>query len=421
MCLESMKRNTPDSDPGKEVEFPHQDALVIFAIIKTKLVKQLMIDRGSSVNLLSLSDLHALGGITSDLKPLNTSVLGLGGTPLIVEGKVDLELEIGADLQQLRQKEMTKAEPTLKVTTSFAIVNMSIVYNGILGRPALSDIGAMICIRYLLLKIPTPEGTITIKGDQYFSRNCFLTTMTHAVVALDLEVPDLNDIEGVDLSIVSECLYVDKDSKPMKQNERIFSIEKQIATRVEIDKLIKAGFIRKVHYLEWLINVVLIKKANGKWRPCIDFTDLNYACPKDSFPLPNIDQLVDATCGFLVYDFLDASQGYHQIQMNKDDDKKTKNVGVYVDDIVVKLLRIEDHIRDLEETFEKSDIGKFLGHLISEKGMWKNLEKIEAVVNMKVPRSVMEQSPNKACNPMSKDRKICPSPEFGRRKAKEIL
>ena len=58
-----------------------------------------------------------------------------------------------------------------------------------------------------------------------------------------------------------------------------------------------AGFIRKVYYLDSLANVVLVKKANGKWRMCVDFTDLNKACPKDSFPLPRIDQLVDSTTG----------------------------------------------------------------------------------------------------------------------------
>ena len=63
----------------------------------------------------------------------------------------------------------------------------------------------------------------------------------------------------------------------------------------EVNKLFAANFIREVHYSEWLANVVMIKKANGKWRMCIDFTDLNQACPKDSFPLPRIDQLVDLT------------------------------------------------------------------------------------------------------------------------------
>ena len=65
----------------------------------------------------------------------------------------------------------------------------------------------------------------------------------------------------------------------------------------EVEKLLTVGFIREVYYPEWLANVVMVKKFNRKWRMCMDFTDLNNACPKDSFPLPKIDQLVDSTAG----------------------------------------------------------------------------------------------------------------------------
>ena len=62
-------------------------------------------------------------------------------------------------------------------------------------------------------------------------------------------------------------------------------------------KLKLAGAIKEVFYLEWLANIMVVKKKNEKWRVCVDFTDLNKACPKDSFPMPRIDQLVDATAG----------------------------------------------------------------------------------------------------------------------------
>ena len=78
-----------------------------------------------------------------------------------------------------------------------------------------------------------------------------------------------------------------------------------------------------MYYLEWLTNVVLVKKANGKWRMCIDFTDLNKACTKDSFPLPRIDQLVDSTAGHKLLTFMDAFSGYNQIKMAKEDQEKT--------------------------------------------------------------------------------------------------
>ena len=84
-----------------------------------------------------------------------------------------------------------------------------------------------------------------------------------------------------------------------------------------------AGFIWEVHYPEWLANVFLVKKANGKWRMCVDFTDLNKACPKDSFPLPRIDQLVDSTIGHTLLSFMDTFSGYNQIRMADKDHEKT--------------------------------------------------------------------------------------------------
>ena len=79
----------------------------------------------------------------------------------------------------------------------------------------------------------------------------------------------------------------------------------------EVNKLLIANFIWEVHYPEWLANVVMVKKATGKWRMCVDFTDLNQACPKDSFPFPRIDQLVDSTAGHKLLTFMDAFSGYN--------------------------------------------------------------------------------------------------------------
>lgn len=77
----------------------------------------------------------------------------------------------------------------------------------------------------------------------------------------------------------------------------------------EVDKLLKVGLIREIDYPKWLAKVVLVKKANGKWRMCIDYTNLNIACPKNYYPLPSIDQLIDATAGHELLSFLDAFSG----------------------------------------------------------------------------------------------------------------
>jgi len=83
--------------------------------------------------------------------------------------------------------------------------------------------------------------------------------------------------------------------------------------------LLSVSFIREVYYPNWLANVVFVKKANGKWRMCIYFTDLNKACPKDSFPLPRIDQLMDSIAGHKLLTFMDAFSKYNQINMVEED------------------------------------------------------------------------------------------------------
>ena len=109
----------------------------------------------------------------------------------------------------------------------------------------------------------------------------------------------------------------------VRQRKRVFVHERDNAIVEEARKLLDAGFIREVYYPEWLANVVMVKKANGKWRMCVDFTDLNQACPKDSFPLPRIDQLVDSTVGHKLLTFMDAFFRYNQIQMAEEDQEKT--------------------------------------------------------------------------------------------------
>ena len=90
-----------------------------------------------------------------------------------------------------------------------------------------------------------------------------------------------------------------------------------------MDNLLRVGFIREVKYQEWLANVVVVPKKGGKWRVCVDYTYLNEACPKDSFPLPRIDQIVDASSGHGMLSFLNAFSGYHQIPMYPPDVEKT--------------------------------------------------------------------------------------------------
>ena len=189
----------------------------------------------------------------------------------------------------------------------------------------------------------------------------------------------------------------------------------------KVQRLKEVRVIREIYFPKWLANTMVIKKKNGKWRVCVDFMDLNRACPKDPFPMPKIDQLVDFMYRHLRMSFLDAFQGYHQIALGLEDREKTafiflnanyhytmmpfglKNAGamyqwmmmrmfrdkigrtveVYIDDMVVKIKQEVRHIEDLQGVFEvlwqhklhlnakkcafSVGTGKFLGYLITNR------------------------------------------------------
>ena len=97
----------------------------------------------------------------------------------------------------------------------------------------------------------------------------------------------------------------------------------------ELAKLLEAGFIRDIKHLDLLENLVMVPKKDKSWRLCVDFKDLNKACPKDPFPLPRIDQIIDATAGHDSLCFLDAYSGYHQIKMAEFDQAATAFIMPY--------------------------------------------------------------------------------------------
>ncbi|GKV05208.1 hypothetical protein SLEP1_g17242 [Rubroshorea leprosula] len=189
---------------------------------------------------------------------------------------------------------------------------------------------------------------------------------------------------------------------------------------------------------------VLVKKANGKWRMCIDYANLNQACPKDCYPMSSIDKLVEEASGNERLSLLDAYYGYHQVPMAPEDEEKTsfyagdeiycyvmmpfglknagatyqkmvtivfqaqigRNLEIYVDDIVIKSLKAEDHLADLDETFNnlrknrmrlnlaKCIFGvesrKFLSFMVSQRGIKVNLEKIRTITEMEPPKLVKD-------------------------------
>ena len=189
----------------------------------------------------------------------------------------------------------------------------------------------------------------------------------------------------MDPEFICHHLNVNSLIVPKKQPHRRPSREHAEAIREEVTRLKQARAIQEVLYPEWLANIVVVKKKSGKWRVCVDFTDLNKACPKDPFPMPKIDQLVDAIVGHPQMSFLDAFQGYHQILLALDDHEKTafvtpignyhykvmpfglknagstyqrmmtrmfesqlgKNIKIYIDDMAVKSKMVSKNLGDL--------------------------------------------------------------------------
>ena len=250
------------------------------------------------------------------------------------------------------------------------------------------------------------------------------------------------DMGGVDLIMITHKLNINPSFKSVKQKRRSFAPKRQKTINEEVGKLLQANEIREVKYPEWLANVVLVKKANGKWRLCIDFTYINRACPKDSFPLPRIDLIVDATVSHELLSFMDAFSSYNQISMDPSDQEKTsfvtgqgtyyyrvmpfglKNAGatyqrmvnkmfqkqigtsmeVYINDMLVKSVKAELHITYLSEAFQvlKSynmklnpakcafgvSAGKFLGFIVNSREIEANPDKIKVVLDMLPPSNI---------------------------------
>ncbi|GKV15561.1 hypothetical protein SLEP1_g26343 [Rubroshorea leprosula] len=354
----------------------------------------------------------------------------------------------------------------------FLVVEMVSSFNVVIGRPTLTEIRAVVFQSHLCMKFPTCMGIATLRGNQ------------ETPEANPQRIPDNQQVMGIEIvdnrpedetraapvEDVEEVLIDDKDLSRKTQIGTRFNPEERdkliaflranndvfmwtsadmlgipnSAIKEEVEKLLQAGFVRKVDYCKWVANPILVKKANGKWRMCIDYTNLNKACPKDCYPMPSIDKLIEAASGNDRLSLLDSYSGYHQVPMAPEDEEKTsfyagdeiycyvmmlfglknagatyhkmvtiifraqigRNLEVYVNDIVVKSLKVEDHLADLDETFNKLKknkmrlnpakcifgvkSGKFLGFMVSRRGIEVNPKKIRAIAEMELPKSVKD-------------------------------
>lgn len=133
---------------------------------------------------------------------------------------------------------------------------------------------------------------------------------------------EYNEMLGLDAALVVHDLAVDPRIKPAKQMTRKFSPKIDLQIKKEIEKLLEARFIKPIQHPTWLANIVLVRKKNGQIHCCVDFRDLNKACPKDDFPLPYIDNPIDATTGHERFFLYVRVSGYNQICMALRDAEK---------------------------------------------------------------------------------------------------
>ncbi|XP_052305620.1 uncharacterized protein LOC127904792 [Populus trichocarpa] len=295
--------------------------------------------------------------------------------------------------------------------------------------------------------------TINVGSDQLKKELKIGTLVTSELrtkmIALLQEYADVfawsyEDMPGLDTNIVVHKIPLEEGCKPVKQKLRRAHPDVWIKVKVELEKQWDAGFLEVVRYPQWVSNIVVVPKKEGKIRVCVDFRNLNKASPKDDFPLPHIDVLVDNAARSSTYSFMDGFSGYNQIKMAPEDKTKTtfvtpwgtfcykvmpfglKNAGatyqramvtlfhdmmhkeieVYVDDMIAKSKRGEDHVEVLRKLFERLrkyelrlnpakcsfgvKSGKLLGFVVSDRGIEVDPDKVRAIQAMSSPKTEKE-------------------------------
>nr|GEU62626.1 reverse transcriptase domain-containing protein [Tanacetum cinerariifolium] len=482
---DQSKRHT-DKRPdfrGKEITFPPlaissgtEGPLVIEAAIGGHVIHRMYVDGGSSMEILYEHCFNRLQPeIKSQMVPATTSLTGFSGETTWPLGQLRLLVTIG------------DAAYSTKAWMNFMIVKSLSPYNGIIGRPGLKAIQAVPSTVHEMLKFPTEEGIVTICSSLLIPAECASigtssgtpreerTHPTNFTIALHPNFPDQevvvggslsdrgrtelcallkrnldifawqpSDTTGVPWFVAKHRLNIREGCLPVRQKKRSQAPKRAKAIQAEVQKLVEARIIREVYYHDWLSNPVLVKKHDESWRMCVDFTDLNKACPQDCYPLPEIDWKVESLCGYPFKCFLDAYKGYHQIQLAEADEKKTafhtgqrvycytkmpfglknagatyerlmdkafkskmgRNIEVYVEDLVVKSHTKAEMVRDIKETFQtlrkinmKLNLkkcsfglaeGVFLGYVITPEGIKPCLDKTTAVLQLPSPQTIKE-------------------------------
>ncbi|XP_075481101.1 uncharacterized protein LOC142521805 [Primulina tabacum] len=416
--LESLGLDLPPkSDPTisfgpedlKDVVAPHNDALLVTLTVANYDVARIYVDTGSSVNIHFKKTLDQMKVEGFKFDPISTPLFGFTGHAVQTTGQIMLPLSLGTGPHRITKM------------TCFTVVDAPSSYNGIMGRPALADFRAVSSTYHQKLKYPTGNHVGVVCGDQNSSRRCNVDEVRVEVKRSRTEIGMIGTQRGMisknEAQLISEeepetveigahwNIRVAADLDPETKNDLLACLRANLDVFAwspqelqGVDELRRAGHIREVLFPTWLSNVVLVPKSSGKWRMCVDFRDLNKACPKDCYPLPRIDQLVDNTA--------ERGATYQKLMDKIFSAQVGRNVEVYVDDILLKSKSARDLIADLRETFatlrsyglklnpQKCTFGvrsgKFLGYMVTERGIEANPEKVKAIQSMSPPGNLQE-------------------------------
>uniref|UniRef100_A0A2N9GGD3 Reverse transcriptase domain-containing protein n=1 Tax=Fagus sylvatica TaxID=28930 RepID=A0A2N9GGD3_FAGSY len=177
------------------------------------------------------------------------------------------------------------------------------------------------------IRVRLPDGRTVYRLPVSISASLSVEERMHLVELLkeyqDVFAWQYDEMPGIDPKLVAHSLNVEPGTRPVVQPMRTFHPEVEAQITQEVKKLLSAGFIKPIQHPRWLSNIVPVKKKNGQIRCCVDFRNLNKACPKDEFPLPNMDLLIDSAAGHAMFSFMDGFSGYNQIFMSPKDAEKT--------------------------------------------------------------------------------------------------